>query len=260
MQFTFNIFSVQPVSNDIFEKASAQYNCTTTIFSTTEKSGTFKFHFEVNIKSDHDFSFRDRVNFTNAVAQLCTTEILIDEGGIDPYLFIYFKPGEEPTTIGVDTQRYNDFDELLIDSYYSLGWGMFATEQPLSVDEEQWISKWYAKHNLKMNLVLVDPDLVNRHFREAQKSATDLEKFSHFFLLSPPAKCIWHSRDEKSLIAENCLFEFHLNSKKSVCLFPVNHSTVANIPGGSDSEEFCFVFRGENKEKIVYKQRRKSWR
>ena len=51
------------------------------------------------------------------ISSLQPLELLTDDEGDNPYLFIYLKPGGFPSTVGVDTEAYNDRDELKVDEF-----------------------------------------------------------------------------------------------------------------------------------------------
>lgn len=217
--------------------------------------GDFPFHYEAwysNIIKNK----RMEVDLVQRTTELAQTEILIPDEDLDPYKFIHCVPSRQPISISVDMEAYDQEDQLTIDEPCEEFWGTFALE--FTPDDQQQ-SELLEHLPPSAKFRVYDASVFSSYFREAQESEPLLKNFNWFAGLIPRVGYPWHSKDEKSIVMKQRFEELSALLKMNLCLFPTNGESIQNIPGGSDSERFCVLFRPGEVKTIVYKKRRASW-
>ena len=215
----------------------------------------FKFHYSVFDSNNLDQPLRERIEILRNLAQKLSVEILSTDDEINPWSWVLIEPNGQTSTI----QTKND-DVLVIEEFYNFPLGDFRTVDKLGqLQIEQLkvlIENLYPEVEIDY---ATDGPIINGDFNKVKDSFEKLKNFENHYEIRPVGKTQWLDKEEKSEQFISIMKEFRKLINKDLCIFPRNFSNVKNIEGGSDSEEYCIFVTTSRLERIIYKQRRKTW-
>jgi hypothetical protein len=215
----------------------------------------FKFHYSVFESNSVDQTLRERIEILKNLAQKLSIEILSTDDEVNPWTWVLIESNRETSTI-----ETKDADVLVVDNFYNFPFGDFRTKTKLSDFEldvlRQIIETKFPNIDIHYG---TDGPVINGDFNKVKNNFDQLSLFENHYKIVPVGKNNWLDKNEKSELFVNFMLDFRNQINRDLCVFPRNYSEVKNIEGGSDSEEYCLVITKENLEKIIYKQRRKSW-
>lgn len=227
-------------------------NQKTYIFLETSTEG-FKYHYSVY--DNFDLTLRERIEILKTLADKANLDILSTDDEVNPWSWVLIEQNGQTSTI-----QTKDDDVLVIDDFYNFPFGDFRTKSKLTEVElgilKQIIIKKYPKIDIHHGY---DGPVINGDFNKVKNNFDQLSLFDNHYEIVPLGKNDWLDKNEKSELFINLMIQFRDQINKELCLFPRNYSEVKNIEGGSDSEEHCILLTSFGQEKLVYKQRRKSW-
>lgn len=215
----------------------------------------FKFHYSVFDNNNLELTLRERIEILKTLAQKLSIEILSTDDEVNPWTWVLIETNGETSTI----ETKND-DILVVDNFYNFPLGDFRTKTKLADAELNVLKKIIEKKFPNIDIHHGnDGPVINGDFNEVKNNFDQLNLFDDHYEIVPIGKNDWLDKNEKSKLFVNLMLEFQDQVNRELCLFPSNYSEVKNIEGGSDSEEHCILLTSFGQEKIVYKQRRKSW-
>lgn len=215
----------------------------------------FKYHYSVR-GNNFQQSLRQRIELLKPLAKQEQVEILSTDDEIDPFSMVLIEPNGQTSTV-----HFKTVEDFIIEDFYNFPFGDFRTAQPITNGEKDIliniikpvypdISIWHG----------TDGPVINGDFNKVKANFKKLKGFDQHYEIRPNGKNEWLHKTEKSNLFIALMKDFQRQLQKDLCIFPPNYSVVQNIEGGSDSEEHCILLSDTGEEKIVYKQRRKSWR
>jgi hypothetical protein len=215
----------------------------------------FKFHYVVFDRCNFGHTLRERIEILKSLAQKLRIEILSTDDEVNPWSWVFIEPNGETSTV----QTKND-NELVVEEFYNFSFGDFRTEDKLGhLEIEQLkalIKGLYSEIQVDYS---TDGPIINGDFNKVKDRYEKLKGFENHYEIRPVGKTPWFDKEEKSEQFISMMKEFRKLINKTLCIFPRNFCDVKNIEGGSDSEEYCILLTSSGQEKIIYKQRRKSW-
>ncbi|MBC5836240.1 hypothetical protein G6N05_15165 [Flavobacterium sp. F372] len=215
----------------------------------------FKFHYSVFDNNNLELTLRERIEILKTLAQKLSIEILSTDDEVNPWTWVLIEPNGETSTI-----ETKDDDVLVVDNFYNFPFGNLRTKTKLADAELNVLKKIIEKKFPNIDIHHGnDGPVINGGFNEVKNNFDQLNLFDDHYEIVPIGKNVWLDKNEKSKLFVNLMLEFQDQVNRELCLFPRNYSEVKNIEGGSDSEEHCILLTSFGQEKIVYKQRRKSW-
>lgn len=215
----------------------------------------FKFHYSVFDNNNLELTLRERIEILKTLAQKLSIEILSTDDEVNPWTWVLIEPNGETSTI-----ETKDDNVLVVDNFYNFPFGDFRTKTKLADAELNVLKKIIEKKFPNIDIHHGnDGPVINGDFNEVKNNFDQLNLFDDHYEIVPIGKNVWLNKNEKSKLFVNLMLEFRDQVNRELCLFPSNYSEVKNIEGGSDSEEHCILLTSFGQEKIVYKQRRKSW-
>lgn len=243
-------------TSDFYSYASDnEINHSRTYVSLDTSNEGYKYHYSVFDSNSMEISLKDKIQILKGLSAKENIEILSTDDEVDPSSWVLIEPNGHTSTVQTKLT-----DDLIIDVYYNFPFGDFRTTEPLT-EQENTILKEILK-SVYPNILIeysTDGPNINGDFNKVKVNYQNLENFDHHYEIRPVGKNEWIDREDKSIQFVLLMKEFQGQVKKDLCVFPRNFSEVENIEGGSDSEEHCILLTGFGQEKIVYKQRRKSW-
>jgi hypothetical protein len=168
---------------------------------------------------------------------------------------VLIEPNGQTSTIQTKTD-----DVLVIEEFYNFPFGDFRTTDKLSHLQIEQLKELIKNLYFEIEIdCSTDGPIINGDFNKVKSSFEKLRDFENHYEIRPVGKTQWFDKEEKSKQFISIMKEFREMIKKDLCIFPRNFSDVKNIEGGSDSEEYCILLTTSGQEKIIYKQRRKTW-
>jgi hypothetical protein len=222
----------------------------------SHQSGNAGFRNLYCIYADTDeIPIKKRVELLKELAAISKIELITGDDEIAPFSMVLISPDKVACT--VDCGMEDDLDPV---GYYNFSLGSFCCKMPLSEKEMSLLHALLCIIFKEFSInVSNEGPVVNGEFENAKKRIKQLNQFDYHYEISPEEKTDWLDREEKSTRFTALMQEFQKAVQKELCLFPPNFIEVKNIPGGSDSEEYCLLLGNMGMEKIVYKQRREKW-
>ena len=224
-------------------------------------SGQFDAWYEAYLDDEKFNDIERRVDFLKGLSSKYNLEILTSDEDFNPYSFILIKPDKSCCTINVDYDSYNDREEMNFGQYWNAFFGTIAIKK--KVDENELnikLSSIFGHYydNIKLEYYYQD------FFLKSLSEKSFLGKlfknnYPHHFIIKLDGKQNWYSVSQKVDIFAEGIKKLAKNSDFEICLFPADYSKVENIPGGSDSEEYCLQYFNGFEKRTIYKKRRKSW-
>lgn len=215
----------------------------------------YKYNYSVFDSNFIEISLKNKIQILKGLSAKENIEILSADDEVDPFSWVLIEPNGHTSTVQTKLT-----DDLIIDDYYNFPFGNFRTTEPLT-ERENTILKEIIK-SVYPNILMEyssDVPIINGNFNKVKVNNQSLKNFDNHYEIRPVGKNEWMDREDKSIRFVVLMKEFQGEIQKDLCVFPRNFSEVKNIEGGSDSEEHCILLTGSGEEKIVYKQRRKSW-
>lgn len=213
----------------------------------------FKYHYSVY--DNFELTLRERIEILKTLADKANLDILSTDDEVNPWSWVLIEQNGQTSTI-----QTKDDDVLVIDDFYNFPFGDFRTKSKLTEVElgvlKQIVIKKYPKIDIHHGY---DGPVINGDFNKVKNNFDQLSLFDNHYEIVPLGKNDWLDKNDKSELFINLMIKFRDQINKELCLFPRNYSEVKNIEGGSDSEEHCILLTSFGQEKLVYKQRRKSW-
>lgn len=213
----------------------------------------FKYHYSVY--DNFELTLRERIEILKTLADKANLDILSTDDEVNPWSWVLIEQNGQTSTI-----QTKDDDVLVIDDFYNFPFGDFRTKSKLTEVElgvlKQIVIKKYPKIDIHHGY---DGPVINGDFNKVKNNFDKLSLFDNHYEIVPLGKNDWLDKNDKSELFINLMIKFRDQINKELCLFPRNYSEVKNIEGGSDSEEHCILLTSFGQEKLVYKQRRKSW-
>jgi hypothetical protein len=222
----------------------------------TDTGGQFKHHYRIFLPAHLIPFWREKVNLLIDLAKRSEFDLLTDDEGVNPYMFIHITADGNAFAVGVIADDFNERDELTIEAFYPNSPGSFATAQPLRETELDELQIRWSEFLSISGFRKIGPEF---YFESFRGQFPLLEKFNNYYVILPQDDSRWMSKGERSQLLVEVMLRFAEQSGVDVCLFPANSTTVENIPGGSDSEYSCIVVVNGLTERIIFKPRRKSW-
>ena len=217
----------------------------------------FKYQYEVFHSSNVDLTLKKNIEIFKVLSQTSKAEILSTDDEIDPWSRVLIEPNGQTSTIDIT----DDDDSLVISDFFNFPFGDFRTKYKLdSLQIEQLkglIKNVYAEIVVNYS---TDGPVINGEFNRVKNNYENLKNFENHYVITPIGKNQWFDREEKSELFVTIMKKFREVVKSDLCVFPRNFMDVKNIEGGSDSEEYCILLTATEEEKIIYKQRRKTWK
>lgn len=215
----------------------------------------FKFHYSVFDSYNLDQPLRERIEILKTLAKKLSVEILSTDDEVNPWSWVLIEPNGQTSTI----QTKND-DVLVIEEFYNFPFGDFRTKGKLSQLQIELLKVLIENLYLEIEIEYsTDGPIINGDFNKVKDSFEKLKDFENHYEIRPIGKTQWFDKEEKSEQFISIMKEFRKVINKDLCIFPRNFSTVQNMEGGSDSEEYCILLTTSGQEKIIYKQRRRTW-
>jgi hypothetical protein len=223
-------------------------------------TGQFKFGYEVQFLTEKKtLTIREKITALQRLANQFSVPTLVPTEGVDPYTFISIESDGSTSSVGVEPVPYDEKNEVTIEGPYNFSFGGFALQEPLTNSDELFLIELFKGLMANFDIVSIGADLFNPDFRNYKNTSIPLRSYNYYYMIVPYGRNEWYSNEEKSRLLVEQMTAFSRESKKDVCLFPANSTTVENIPGGSDHESMCLNITTAGMEKIIYKHRRKSW-
>ncbi|WP_338769079.1 hypothetical protein WAF17_09130 [Bernardetia sp. ABR2-2B] len=215
----------------------------------------YKYHYSVFNNDAIEIPIKNRVQTLKKLSAKVNIEILSTDDEVAPFSWVLIEPNGQTSTIQTKL-----IDDLIMDGYYNFPFGDFRVTEPLT-EKEQTTLKEIIK-DIYPNVLIehsTDRQIINEDFNKVKSNYQNLKKFNNHYEIRPIGKNEWIDREEKSIQFVLLMKKFRVYLQKDICVFPRNFSEVKNIEGGSDSEEHCILLTALGQEKIIYKERRKSW-
>lgn len=215
----------------------------------------YKYHYSVFDSNSIETSLKDKIQILKGLSAKENIEILSTDDEVAPFSWVLVEPNGQTSTVQTKL-----VDELIIDDYYNFPFGDFRVVEPLTKNEQTTLKE--IVKNVYPNILIehsTDGPIINGEFNKVKSNYQSLKNFDNHYEILPIGKNEWMDREDKSIRFVLLMKEFHGQIQKDLCVFPRNFSEVKNIEGGSDSEEHCILLTTIGQEKIVYKQRGKSW-
>lgn len=257
--------TVSPVSHLIHSRRDSDEeqtdaDKTTLLIKVENRPGIYLIDYECWWLYRHgDLTKRQQVDFLIELAQLTQTDLITEDEGFYPFGFISIKPESHPVAVSIDAEAYDGRGEIVIERFETQSWGMVTIHGELTGELQEKLLRHLPSGITAPVFTPIDPELIDRDFREAQGRLSSLASFDHFYIITPDQPGQWYSKDERSALMADKLEEFSRIHGISICLFPVNGSRVQNIPGGSDHESKVILLSEQGQEVIIFKELRKSW-
>jgi hypothetical protein len=224
-------------------------------------SGQFDAWYEAYLQIDKFNDIENRVDFLKGLSSKYNLEVLTSDEDFNPYSFILIKPDKSCCTIDVDYDSYNDKEEMNFGQYWNANFGTIALENKIDVNDlKKRLSDLFGEYYDELRLEYYNQDF----YLKSLKEGAFLKKlfkinYPHHFIVKPVGKQNWYSVKQKVDIFTEGIKKLAKNSDFEICLFPADYSKVENIPGGSDTEEYCIQYFNGFEKRTIYKKRRKSW-
>jgi hypothetical protein len=222
-------------------------------------AGQFKFGYDVQFLTEKVLTQREKVGVLQRLAKQFSVPSLVPTDDIDPYTFISIEDDGFVSSVGVETEPFDQKNEVTIDGPFNFSFGVFALQEALTNSEEMFLTELFKAFIANFDIVPIGKDLFNPDFRNYKNTSIPLRGYNYYYMIAPYGKNAWYSKEEKSNLLVEQMTTFSRESKKDVCLFTADSTTIENIPGGSDHESACLNITSTGIERIVYKARRKSW-
>ena len=136
---------------------------------------------------------------------------------------------------------------------------MIALAVALTPQQEQDLVQRFMMYVLDFKMPEIESSIIDRDIINMHEKFPALPQFNHHYIMVPTDKSPWYSIEEKARFVIDIMSNFHNNIAMPVCVFPLNGTVIENIPGGSDSEKFCWLMQRGDVTRIVYKKRREKW-
>lgn len=222
-------------------------------------SGQFDAWYEAYLKDDKFNDIENRIDFLKGLSSKYNLEILTSDEDFNPYSFILINPDKPCCTIDVDYDSYDEKEEMNFGQYWNANFGTIALEKKID-DLEKRLSNIFSEYYDELSLEYYNQDFYLKSLKEGTFLRKLLKKnYPHHFIVKPIGKQNWYSVKQKVEIFTEGIKKLAKNSDFEICLFPADYSKVENIPGGSDSEEYCLQYFNGFEKRTIYKKRRKSW-
>ncbi len=224
-------------------------------------SGQFDACYETYLKDEEFNDIENRVDFLKGLSSRYNSEILTSDEDCNPYSFILIKPDKTCYTIDVDYDSYDEKEEMNFGQYWNAFFGTIALENKIDENELKIsLSSIFSEYYDDLSLEYYNQDF----FLKSLNGKTFLGKlfknnYPHHYIVKPEGKQNWYSVRQKVDIFKEGIKELAKQTDLEICLFPADYSKVENIPGGSDSEEYCLQYLQGIEKRTIYKKRRKSW-
>jgi hypothetical protein len=224
-------------------------------------SGQFDAWFEAYLKEEKFNDIKERVDFLKGLSSKYNLEILTSDEDLNPYSFILIKPDKTCCTIVVDYDSYDEKKEMNFGQYRNAFFGTIALENKIDENElKKSLSNIFSDYYDDLIFEYYNQDF----FMKSLKEKTFLGKlfknnYPHHYILKTEGKQNWYSVRQRVDIFKEGIKELAKKSDLEICLFPADYSKIENIPGGSDSEEYCLQYLKGLEKQTIYKKRRKSW-
>ena len=240
---------------DFFKFASKNKVDAKSTYVSLKVSGKgFKYYYAISDSYTPDLTLRTRIEILRELAKALKIKILSTDDELNPFSRVLIEPDGETSTIQTQLKS------LIVDRFYNFFFGEFRTKNKLNeqeiLDLRRLLIDLYPNIELEQ---LSDGPVFGGAFNQAKENIEKLRDFDYHYRIKPIGKNRWLDIEEKSEIFISVMKELNNLWKQDICAFPRNFSKVETIEGGSDSEEHCIVLTNLTQEKIIYKQRRKSW-
>jgi len=223
--------------------------------------GTFDASVEIYTRNEFYKPFESRIDLCKSLSNHLNTNLITSDEDVHPYSFLLIEPSGNCSTISADYITEDDKDALEIGSFFNHIFGQFRLKIQQDINQlNKRLEDLFAEEfdNFELNVGTSGP-VINGDFDRLHTTINELKDYQFHYSIRPLNKQKWFSIQQKSDIFKQKMIDFSKDQKLHICLFPADYSVVKNIEGGSDSEEYCMnVINGEA-QKIIYKQRRKSW-
>ncbi|MGB4775211.1 MAG: hypothetical protein WBP45_08565 [Daejeonella sp.] len=227
-----------------------------TYISLETLSEGFKFHYSVFDNNFTDQTLREQIEILKKLAQKLSIEILFTDDEINPWSWVLIESNGQTSTI----ETKDDDDILIIDNFYNFPFGDFRTQIKLNDIELKILKRIITSNYANIDIhYRFDGPVINGDFNKVKNNFEQLIFFDNHYEIIPIGKNEWLDKNEKSELFIKLMLQFREQVNRNLCLFPSNYSEIKNIEGGSDSEKYCLAISKGKVEKIIYKQRRKSW-
>lgn len=225
-----------------------------TYISVENSNNGFKYHFSVFARQSKELVLNQCVELLKDLSRNENIRILSSDDETHPGTWVLIEPNGQSSTI------YTRGEELVVAGPYNFPFGAFSTKVELENAELETLKKIVADlyHNVEISFSR-DGSMISNSFDNMKNNYGQLQHFSNYYEIRPIGKNKWLDRSTKSEFFISFMTEFGGQVKRDLCIFPGNFNEVKNIEGGSDNEEYCILLTAAGQEKIVYKQRRKSW-
>lgn len=214
----------------------------------------FKYQYSVFAAQSEELSLNQRVELLKDLSKGENIRILSTDDEIAPWSWVLIEPSGQISTVQTKDE------DLVIAGPYNFLLGGFSTKIKLANPELKSLKKIMA--NLYPDVEIsfsTDGATISDSFDKVKNNFGQLQHFSNYYKIRPIGKNKWLDRNTKSEVFISFMTEFQRRIKIELCIFPANFSEVKNIKGGSDSQEHCILLTAAGQERIIYKQRRKSW-
>lgn len=220
-----------------------------------ETSGAgFRFYYSIFSDQRINLPPGQVVDILKELCRKTNVQALASDDEPNSWCFVLIEPTGQTSTVELDD------DSRKITGHCNFDFGQFRAQEKLTDEElsvlKQIIAGIYPDISISVSS---DGPVINGAFNKVQQNFDQLRLFDYHYRIIPQGISVWIERKEKSELFTDVMVMFGKQVKKDLCVFPVDYSEVQNIEGGSDSEEHCLFITGDNVEKIVYKERRKSW-
>ncbi|MEL6558105.1 MAG: hypothetical protein AAFQ94_07970, partial [Bacteroidota bacterium] len=174
--------------------------------------------------------------------------------------FIEIDENGKSYTVDVNCDALNEKGDVYFNEYCNHVFGTigFKSEKELSVIENG-LRKLISEYVSDFKFDKSSGPTYNSDFEKVKEKIPHLRGFSFYAAIKPLGRQTWYSNNTKSKILLTVLSDITKTIPVELCVFPADFRKVENIEGGSDSEEYCVILSNGKSEKVVYKQRRKSW-
>lgn len=228
----------------------------------TKRSGEFDVWVEIFTRNKLFFDIDFCVSFVKEMSLTMNETIVMGDEYSDPYSYILIEPTGTTSTFDVDFDSFVSKDEVNFGSFQNHFFGQFALihsidEQELRTELTELFKEEFTEFELQS--VICGPD-AREDFYQNKSRFNELKHFNFHYDILPMGKQKWFSVKDKTDIFIDKMRAFSTRKSIAICLFPADYSKVENIEGGSDSENYCIVCDLGETTKIVYKNRRTTWK
>lgn len=228
----------------------------------TVSSGDFPLDLEIEGAVVRPKGRSDEVSCVQAFCRHFNCQALTSDEDVNPYTWVLTDQHGECWWVSVDADLLDDQNGFVVTAPCRAPEGSFWASRPIDTAEARKAVAVVLEESPDTLDIQVDPlsreDSASPYERHYPIIGGEHYRFLFTVRVSRtrrrwmPNACAAQEWVEHMVRAANAL-------KIPVCIFHNSFSVAKTIPGGSDAEEHCYYWDGQNARRVVYKPRRPSW-